>query len=132
MILNFVDTLKCLHSKYPDGCLCLEYKDTCKHYPHYPFCKLNIEGTVKHMDKNCKKSSKDIDSDICFILTKYNLDAISSFLSNFEIESFYGSIAYYSHNDRLLFCAISFIDDVMAPEVMTDNIDCLQELEDKE
>ena len=124
MILNFSKTLKCLYERHPDGCLCLEYVNICKHYPHYPFCKLNIVDKLNKTSQICKNNSREIHSDICFKLTKNNLNLIVDFLEDFEMEAFYGSLAYYSKKNKLLFCAINFIDDIMEPEDIIDNIGC--------
>ena len=123
--LSFLKILRCLYDKHPNGCLCLEYRNICKHYPHYPFCQFNIEERIEEPEETCKKRIDDIHSDLCFVLTGRVLEAIGEFLCDSDEETFYGSLAYYSHDGLLLFCAIDFIDDVMPPEVAVDNIGCI-------
>ena len=122
MIINFLDILNKLYFKYPNGCICFTYRYICSHY-NYPFCKFIQNSKI---EKISNYNSYEIKSDICFILTKYNLDMLNKFLSNYSFELFYGDIAYYSKEKKLLFCAINFIDGIMEAEVLIDNIDILK------
>lgn len=130
MKIDFLSLLKRLYEASPDGCVCIEYWE----YDYCPFCKEDILNKMisRREDEMCANveytesipSPIELLSDNCFLLDKKNLqyleDILIKYVENGE-EIIDGSLAYFIEG-KLLFCALNFIDTVMPPEVVIDNI----------
>lgn len=129
MEIDFLTLLRRLYYAIPNGCLCVEYWN----YDNYPFCKENILKKIfSNKSAECTNLEyKDglapirISKSNCFTLNKEVLLQIEEALKKYKEkgeELFDGSIIYIK-NGNLLFAALNFIDTIMPPEVIINNID---------
>ena len=128
MEIDFLTLLQRLYALMPNGCLCVEPRD----YDNYPFNRDKVLAQVLSIKSaQCKDLAYSdglppvkISCENCFELNETVLHTIEQLLQAYrdkEEEIFDGSLAYIK-DGKLLFCAIDFIDTVMPPEVIIDNI----------